>query len=111
MSAPSPGIVASRLLDRTWEDGPRQRAARLYFVYAVWAVVTPLAVSLGTFTPLPDPLGIVATIFSGSSEAWYLWALAACLFVAWSTRRAPWWAAIGLALLVAFASPWVRDRT
>lgn len=105
------GILSARLLERPWAEGGRQRAARLYYVYAVWAAITPFALSLAVGRGFPNPLILVPAILAGASEAWYLWALPTYLFIAWITRRAPWWVAIGLALLVALAAPYAPDRT
>jgi uncharacterized membrane protein YcfT len=104
------GILASRLLDRAWSEGGRQRAAHLFFAYAIWAVIVAAATALILGKSLPHPGRFLLSLVSGSTETWYLWALPTYLFIAWATRKLPWWIPIGLALVVAATAPWASER-
>lgn len=98
------GMLAAPLLSRSWETGGRVRAALLFHVYAIWAL---LCAAILRSLPSQESAGmtdVLLAVATGRSEIWYLWALAVFLALAWATRRLPWWVPVGVVVLLSFAA-------
>ena len=105
------GFLAAGSLRREWSAIAEKRVLRLAWVYAVWTFLFVLLIP--TFPVFGFADGIfphfVRDLLSGTSAAWYLWALALFFYFAWVTRDWPWWAPIAVGAAIAAISPLYTD--
>lgn len=105
------GILISSSMRKEWDEISAKRVYRMYYVYAVWAVL--FATTIPTFPYAEWSIGMVTGrlfgALGGVSLGWYIWALGSFFLFGWVTRDLPAVIPLGLAAIAAIGAIFTED--